>query len=107
MTMTESTHNLKAQARKAREERLEAERRKAKLNLALSNVMKTADGKLVLMHILSKAHVWSPSYAGDNAALTAFREGERNLGLSIMADMNEAEPDIFKNYLGETLNRSR
>lgn len=103
----ENPNSLKHQARREKEAKAEAERKRAEYLLAVSKVMKTAEGKTVLMALLRRTHVWAPSFVTENATLTAFREGERNIGLMLMDDMNEAEPGIFSAYLGETLNRSR
>jgi hypothetical protein len=51
----------------------------------------TPEGKRVLWRLFEWCHLYKPSVDFDSAARTAFREGERNIALKIMAVMN-AEP---------------
>lgn len=62
-------------------------------------VFSTPEGKRVLSQIMEMTHIYAPSVpepevlgGAPNPNLTYFREGERNVGLRIIATMN-AEPE--------------
>lgn len=95
MTDTVDIRSLRAQERQEKEKRQEKEQAKAKYSLALSAVMGTHDGQLVLRTLLSRAHLYRLSFAhGAPPESVAFFEGERNIGLSLVSDMHEAAPDL-------------
>jgi hypothetical protein len=56
-------------------------------------LMSHAKGRRIVWSLLEKAHVFQSSYTGDNT--TFFREGERNIGLFLMAQINEFCPDLY------------
>lgn len=60
----------------------------------IARIMETDAGRRFLWRLLEAAHCFQSSFATD-PHLTAFREGERNLGLMILADVLEACPDRF------------
>lgn len=51
----------------------------------------TEQGRRVLAQVLSRCRLWDRTYAGDDTHETAFREGNRDIGLWLM-DVMEAEP---------------
>jgi hypothetical protein len=51
----------------------------------------TEQGRRVLAQILSRCRLWDRSYAGEATHETAFREGNRDIGLWLMGVI-EAEP---------------
>lgn len=64
----------------------------------------TETGRRVLWNLLTLCHVFQPSYRpGAPAEATAFREGERNVGLQIMAMMNIRDMDKLQEYSEEAI----
>jgi hypothetical protein len=55
----------------------------------LRKIMETREGRAWMHSILERTHVWRSSFALDALAM-AFSEGERNVGLSILADVMQA-----------------
>ena len=47
----------------------------------------TDSGKRVLQDLMNRGHMLEPSYTVNDAHETAFREGERNLVLSILSEL--------------------
>jgi hypothetical protein len=73
----------------------------------LGRVMAEPIGREFFYDLLASCHVYSTSFA-TNALAMAFREGERNVGLRLAADLTEATPDLFLLMLKEQNNvRSR
>lgn len=65
----------------------------------LKTVMQTHTGRCVLFSILEMCHVYQTSFTGNSA--TFFKEGERNIGLRLIADMIEADEDSYFQMLRE------
>ena len=57
-------------------------------------VMETREGRAWMHAILERAHVWRSSFSLDALAM-AFSEGERNIGLAVLADLMIAVPDQY------------
>lgn len=59
----------------------------------LRTVLKTGEGRAVLRRILERCHPFLPSFIGKGSpnSETFLREGERNIGLFIMAEVEEAD----------------
>jgi hypothetical protein len=74
----------------AREQRA---RRRGQLAL-LVKVMSDPVGREYFWDLLASCHLYSTSF-GTNALIMAFREGERNVGIRIAADLTEASPDLY------------
>ena len=70
-----------------------AARRRDQLAL-LNKVMSEVAGREYFFDLLASCHLYSTSF-GTNALMMAFREGERNVGIRIGADLNEASPDLY------------
>jgi len=62
-----------------------------------------ADGRRVLRWILDQCHLHTPSFALDSHVM-ALREGERNVGLMVMAQVERMAPDGWKLLMLETMN---
>lgn len=59
---------------------------------ALANVARSPDGLIVLRGLVAKAGL-TRSVFHENAALMAFNEGQRNLGLAVLADISRVAPE--------------
>lgn len=61
----------------------------------LAEVMARKEGRKWIWSLLSAAHVFSSSVEPNDPHMTYFREGERNGGLRILADVMRAAPDMY------------
>lgn len=71
----------------------EAHRRRIELE-DLRWLMSDKRGRRFMHRLLSRAHLYHSSFTGDPHS-TAFKEGERNVGLTFLADVMEACPDRY------------
>ena len=60
-------------------------------------VMSSAQGRRFVNRILEISGVFQSTFVRGDAHATSFKEGQRNVGLVLMADIN-SDPDIFKRY---------
>jgi hypothetical protein len=58
----------------------------------------------VLWRVLAKCHVYETSFTG-HGSRDAFNEGERNIGLFLIAEMTEADPAGFAKLMTEEKSR--
>lgn len=73
-----------------REEKSESEQ----LQEDLRSVVDTRAGRRVLWRYMSIAGIYRSSFA-DKSETTAFNEGRRIIGLTIMGDITNAKPDVL------------
>lgn len=66
-------------------------------------LMRSKQGRRVAWRLLDQAGVFRLSYAG-NSNDTIFREGMRNMGLRLMAQINEACPEQYNLMVQEQKN---
>lgn len=66
----------------------------------IRSVMNVRQGRAWLYEILEMCHVFKTSFSSD-AATMAFSEGERNVGLKMMADIMQHAPDMYAMMLKE------
>lgn len=60
----------------------------------LRQLLGVKQGRAWLFRLLTSCHIFQTSF--DNDALRmAFREGERNVGLRLLAESQSADPDLF------------
>lgn len=60
----------------------------------LRNLMSTIEGRTFMWDVLANAHIFSSTYTGD-ALQSAFNEGQRAVGLALLADILIACPDQY------------
>src|SRR5512143_2239033 len=60
----------------------------------ISGLMSSNPGRAWMLEILERCHLFQTSF-DTNAAITAFREGERNIGAQFLSDIMRACPDQF------------
>lgn len=82
--------------------RTDADRRRAELRLAFVHTMESPDGALVLRTILEKTHIYRSTYVKGDANDMAWREGVRNVGLWLLAQMSDADADLAFSVLRTT-----
>jgi len=68
----------------------------------LSDVLQTPYGRRFVWRYLEKCGVYRSSYTGNSE--TFFREGERNIGLQLVTDIMDANPEMYLKLVRE--NRS-
>ncbi len=56
-------------------------------------ILATQSGRRFYWRYLSECGVFRSSFTGDTG--TYYNEGMRNVGLKLLADMNEADPDAY------------
>lgn len=79
--------------------RRRADRSESRRLAAFSAVMATPDGRRYLWWLLERCGVFKSSFTGDHA--TFFNEGQRNVGLAVMADIHAACPELYAVMLHE------
>lgn len=72
----------------------------------IRNVMTTAAGRKWIYDMLERCHCYSTSFIQGSPDATAFREGERNIGLQLLADVQTAASETYLLMLQEVKNLS-
>ena len=67
----------------------------------VKKVMQTEHGRRFVRRLLEVAGVFRSSF-NNSGSITAFNEGQRNLGLLILADLMTHCPDDFVNMMKDT-----
>lgn len=65
-------------------------------------ILKTPEGRRLFWRLLSKCGIFRNSF-NPNSNLTAFNEGQRNVGLNLLNDVNEADITAFAKMQNEYL----
>lgn len=60
----------------------------------IRGIMDTTSGRAWMLGLLERCHVFASSFSTDGLSM-AFREGERNIGLGLLADVMQSSPDNF------------
>lgn len=69
-------------------------RRKIRLDL-ISALMDVPEGRAWIYEKLVECHIYAPTFVPTDPHFTAFKEGERHVGLGILADVMAAAEDKF------------
>jgi hypothetical protein len=77
-----------------RQRNLAAKRREKADRDVLAGIMSSPDGRAWMWSVLSLCHIYGLSYDQD-ASVTAFREGERNIGLWFIQQINRTCPELL------------
>jgi hypothetical protein len=64
------------------------------------DVASTPHGRRLLRRILGECGIYRSSFAGEDTHSSAYREGQRSIGLSLLAQF-EAAPDLYLTFLSE------
>lgn len=70
------------------------QRREEEIN-DLRAVLSSASGRRFVWRLLERSGVFRSSFNAVSDSYTAFNEGRRNLGLRVLNDILEADPDAF------------
>lgn len=67
----------------------------------LRTIMHSKTGRAWLYRSLERCHIYGETFAGEQTHLSAFRQGEVNIGKRLMLDMQEASPDLYMKMIKE------
>jgi hypothetical protein len=84
-----------------KERKLSAKRREQRRVAEFRNLMSELAGRRFVWAILSRAGVFRISHQAGDPFQTAFREGERNVGNWLLADINAICPDLYAAMVAE------
>ena len=74
------------------------ETRRKKLKLAYANVLKSRDGREVVLHLLEMTQVFVSSF-NTNALSMSYAEGRRSIGLDVLRQIDpESVQQLLKEY---------
>lgn len=62
-------------------------------------LMNQREGRRFVWRLLQSCHLYESSFTGTSA--TFFREGERNVGLQVLADITRLCPELYARMAGE------
>lgn len=82
-----------------RRESLDNIHRRQELN-DIAHVLSTLTGRRFFWRLLQRCGVFKSSFTGNNT--TFFNEGERNIGLILLTDLNEADPNAYMLMIQES-----
>jgi hypothetical protein len=69
--------------------------RERKLRISdLRKILSTPEGRRFVWNELSRTKVFAPSFSL-NSSQTSYNEGERSVGIALLADVMEAKPEAF------------
>mgnify|MGYP000025237787 CR=1 FL=1 len=86
---------------KALRDRMAAEREAADIRW----LMESEQGRRIVWRILNQSGVFRSSFSSDALAM-AFSEGNRNIGLQLMAQVHELCPDMYPEMVREANTRN-
>lgn len=94
---TEDAELKRQQRRQAKADR-EA---KARNDAVFQGIMAHPGSRAWMHELLTMCHIFAPSFAGEQTHRTAFAEGERNIGLILLAGIMAACPEAYIQMMGE------
>jgi len=83
------------------EARKRAGRRDRERLSVLGGLMDLKDGRAWMYSILEACHAFQPSFVPNDPYSTAFKEGERNIALRLLADIMAIAPDRYVDMMKE------
>lgn len=100
MAETEQDYNAANPAHVAKAKDQAESIRERELN-DVRHVMSSKEGRRFFDRYQKLCHVHETSFTGNNT--TFFNEGERNIGVRMLADVNEACPELYIELMKEKL----
>ena len=70
-------------------------RRRAERLRVVEAIRKLPDGRSWMYGLLERCHIYHTSFVQGDAHATSFKEGERNVGLMLVADIMSACPEQY------------
>lgn len=92
--------DLRAQEKARREEQARTRSAREQQIEDVKWLLKHGQGRRFIWRLLEKAGIYRSTFTGD-AAQAAFLEGVRSVGLMVIADVLEADPDAYTTMLKE------
>lgn len=72
----------------------------------IRQIMASKGGRAWIFDMLSRAHIWS-STVNQNPYFTYFSEGERNQGLMLLSEVEQAAPESYTRMIQESQDVNR
>ena len=88
---------------KNKENDLKRKRRKSREINDLRDILAIPQGRRYIWKLWGLTGVFRASYVSKDANLTAFKEGQRDIGLALLQDINEASPTALGQMRSEYL----
>lgn len=82
----------------------DARHRRSRLDV-VAGLMDLKEGRAWAHGFLDSAHIWTPSFVQGDPYATAFKEGERNMGLRFLADIMASAPARYVAMIEEAAGR--
>lgn len=95
----DGSYNASDAEQVAKKRRASGKKRKSDEDI-VKTIMSTQPGRAWILSILESCHIFAMSYTGE-ALSSAFNEGERNVGLKLLATVTRAAPDEYALMLKE------
>jgi len=67
----------------------------------LRKLMLTKPGRAFLYRRLERCHIYGATFAGEETHISAFRQGEENIGKQLMLEAMDASPDLYVKMIKE------
>lgn len=99
--MTDNSADRKDIRRREKQAKIDAASRAS----VIRSIMSTIDGRAWLWHTLGQCHCFSTTFNGDPLQ-SAFAEGQRSIGLALLADIMITCPDQYIQAMRESHERS-
>lgn len=103
--MTENFYDTEYEL-KNKESKKEFNRRRDREITDLKVVLKIPEGRRTVYKILCECGVFKASFT-QNSNTTAFNEGRRDIGLSLLAELDLAEPNVYSQMLKEHFSEAK
>lgn len=84
-------------------EKAEKRAKQREMNEILT-ILQTSQGRQYIWRLLEKCGVYQSSF-DNSGSRVYFNEGQRNIGLMILADVNDADPDAYVTMMKEAKER--
>ncbi len=73
---------------------------------ALRGIMGMPEGRMWMWDLLVRCGIYQSSFSAEALGM-AFREGQRNIGLHLMAEINRLSPELYARMVGENQSKGK
>lgn len=101
--MTEPTEGPASNPEKVKRKDLEGRMARRQELGDIASILTTEEGRRFYWRVMVRCGLFKSSFTGNNT--TFFNEGERNIGLMLIADLNEAAPQAYLQMLQESMKK--
>ncbi len=103
--MSDKTEGLDVGERKSvKKQKTKAERRQLRSDESFRKILRMYEGRELLWGILEQAGVYNTTF-NESAALSAFQEGMRQIGLQLIAKIDHVDQNAYATMRREWLKR--